>query len=325
MGPADNMVFVGNSFSTEDQNESWTPEDWVNKPFITAFASNGTCTGLVENHFFNVRDAVSIGGDRTLAQGNLIERMGNDGIDIVASDLIIRGNVIRDGRHTPKEPLHPDGIQGWTAPGVTNRNVLIEGNEVINVNPSDDNALQGIDIFDGHWDGVTVVNNVVITNHSHGIALYGVDNAKVINNTVVPARPEKMPSWITIHDNKDKTPSHHVIVRNNIAAQFIVDGEDITFDHNIAQKRISVHAHNSAFDREDLTADIARGSVGDHNVVNGAVFAHFADYEPGHDHFDLRPNIASPAREAGAEDGAPPVDISGQKREAPYDIGAFAR
>jgi len=319
MGPSDNIVFVGNSFSTADESESWTPEDWVNKPFKTGFGSSGFCTALVDNHFFNVRDAASIGGDRTLAQGNLIERMGNDGIDIAASDLIIRGNVIRDGRNTPTEPLHPDGIQGWTAPGVTNRNVVIEGNKVINVNPSDDNTLQGIDIFDGHWDGVTVVNNVVVTNHWHGIALYGVDDARVINNTVVPAQPDKFPSWIMIHDNKDKTPSRHVVVRNNIAAQLIVDAEDVSFDHNIAQKRISANIGGRA------PVELTRGGIGDHNFIDGGVFGYFVDYGSRTGHFDLRPTQFSPAAGAGAADGAPPFDIAGKARTPPIDIGAYAR
>ena len=65
-------------------------------------------------------------------------------------------------------------------------------------------------------DGVTVVDNLVFTNAWHGISLYGVDNALVINNTVVPSRADRFPAWLMIHDAKDKTPSRNVVVRNNM-------------------------------------------------------------------------------------------------------------
>src|SRR5208283_637782 len=103
---------------------------------------------LVNNHFYNLRDAVSIGGDQSLIERDVIEDMGNDGIDMIASDVVIRGNLIRSGRHTPAEPLHPDGIQGWTSKWSTNRNVVVDSNKIINLNPAKDNYLQGISIFD---------------------------------------------------------------------------------------------------------------------------------------------------------------------------------
>ena len=136
--------------------------------------------------------------------------MGNDGVDMIASDVVIRGNLIRSGRHTPAEPLHPDGIQGWTSKGSTNRNVVVDSNKIINLNPAEDNYLQGISIFDGKWDGLTVTNNLVITNFWNGITLFGVANALVINNTVIATRPDKRPTWLSIAPAKDKTPSQHV-------------------------------------------------------------------------------------------------------------------
>ena len=93
-GPSDNVVFVDNSFSTEDDVRGWGPEDWVNRPYATGFASTARCTTLAGNHFYNLRDAIGIGGDKSLVQGNVIEDMGNDGIDMTASDVVIRGNLI---------------------------------------------------------------------------------------------------------------------------------------------------------------------------------------------------------------------------------------
>ncbi len=82
--------------------------------------------------------------------------MGNDGLNIMASNLTISHNIIRSGHHSPAEGLHADGIQGWTLKGATNRNVRIEGNFVTDLNQSNNNYMQGISIFDGKWDGVEV-------------------------------------------------------------------------------------------------------------------------------------------------------------------------
>ena len=131
-GANDNIIFEGNSVSTTDDTSSWSEEDWVKRPNATALKSASRCTVIRDNHIYNIRDALSISGNHSIVENNLIERMGNDGIDIMASDLIIRHNRIRSSRHTSAEPLHADGIQGWTLGGATNRNVTIDGNAIIN-------------------------------------------------------------------------------------------------------------------------------------------------------------------------------------------------
>ena len=319
-GPTDNIVFADDSFSTEDRTEGWSPSDWVNKPYKTGFVSYARCTALVGNHFFNLRDAVGIGppAEYSLVQDNLIEDFGNDGIDTTASNVVIRGNRIRSSRHSPAEPLHPDGIQGWTAPGATNRNVVIDSNWVVNLNPAEDNAMQGISIFDGLWDGLTVTNNLVVTNNWHGIALYGIRNAVVANNTVVPARPARFPTWLMIHDPKQGAPSQNVIVRNNIAAQILANGQDLKVDHNIASTKIEIKVGE-----RKLVA--TKGGVAEHNIVDPFIFSQFVDFDMRLGHLDLRPGPRSPAAGAGEGDAAPALDIEGRRRVEPIDIGAFAR
>ena len=249
----------------------------------------------------------------------MIEDMGNDGIDMIASDVVIRGNLIRSGRHTPAEPLHPDGIQGWTSKGSTNRNVVVDANKIINLNPAEDNYLQGISIFDGKWDGLTVTNNLVITNFWNGITLFGVANALVINNTVIATRPDKRPTWLSIAPAKDRTPSQHVVVRNNMATQVLADSEDLTFDHNLSARLISFRAADGAL------VKIVKGVAGDNNIVSPGLFKTFVDFDPNTGKFDLRPGPISPALQSGADKGAPPTDIDGRLRTTPVDIGAYAR
>ena len=319
LGPSSDIIFADNSFSTEDNTAGWSPQDWVEKPYATGLATTGArCVTVVNNHFFNLRDALSVSGDHSLVEDNLIEDFGNDGIDVMASDLVIKGNRIRGSHHTPAESLHPDAIQGWTLRGATNRNVVINSNSIVNLNPPDDNLLQGITIFDGHWDGLKVVNNLVITNAWHGISLFGVDNALVINNTVAPSRPQRYPAWLMIHDAKNKAPSHGVIVRNNIASELSVDGDAVVFDHNIAERQIT-----GRFDGRVIK--ITQGRVGDYNLIDPYIFHTFVDFDPRREKIDLRPLARSPAAGAGSADQAPVVDVSGRPRSTPIDIGAFAR
>lgn len=317
-GPTDNIIFAFDSFSTQDNIASWADVDWVNKPYSAAFQTKSRCTTLFSNHFFNVRNAVMFSGDNSVAASNLIENMGNDGFDLTASNLTISHNVIRNGHHTPAEPLHADGIQGWSLKGKTNRNVRIEGNFITDLDQSDNSYMQGISIFDGKWDGVEIVNNVVVTNIWHGIALYGVDNAKVINNTVLASRPEKFLTWIMVHPAKDKTPSKHVVVRNNIASQISVGGFDVEADHNIALGRI----HRLELRNIEPTAVKATFSFNFENVPPDSIFRNF---DVGRGILDLNLAPKSPALKAGSAEGAPAVDVTGRQRIAPLDIGAYAR
>ena len=316
LGPSDNIVFVGNSFSTADNAANWSPEDWVNRPYAVGFRSSARCATLRDNHFFNLRDAVAFGCNQGLIEGNLIEDMGNDGIDIAGSDLVVRANRIRSSRHMPAEQLHPDGIQGWTLHGATNRNVVVDRNFIANLNPSEDNYLQGISIFDGKWDGLAVTNNLVLSNAWHGISLWGVDNASVVNNTVIATRP-RVTTWLMIYDAKDKRPSRNVLVRNNIATVLSVEGENVTFDHNLAQLTITYRSNG----RE---AHIKDGAIDD-NKVNHGIFGTFANFNLRNNNLDFRPGPRSPAAGAGLADRAPQVDIEGRPRVPPIDIGAYAR
>ncbi len=108
----------------------------------------------------------------------------------------------------------------WAKKDATNTNVVIDGNVVIKTGNPEVTEMQGISIFDGKWDGLTISNNVVITNHWHGIALSGVTNARIVNNTVVAHDPKRL-TWINVNYGKDKTPPRGVVVRNNIAPQLV--------------------------------------------------------------------------------------------------------
>ena len=88
---------------------------------------------------------------------------------------------------------HDDGFQSWSRgpQGVGTGEVVgmvLRGNTIINYEDLDQphrGTLQGIGCFDGMFVDWIVENNVIITDHWHGITLSGATDSRVVNNTVV--------------------------------------------------------------------------------------------------------------------------------------------
>jgi len=311
--PTDNVVFVDNEVATVENSDAWSGPDWVHTARHFGLVAEGSCVTLSANHFYNLRNAMLIGGEKQLIEGNLIERFGNDGIDMHASNILIRRNIIRDGRHTDFEELHPDGIQGWSVDDAVNRNVVLDSNTLIKTGDRVRSMMQGISLFSGRWDGLRVINNVVITNAWHGVALFGVKNALVANNTVLPS--DTAPTWIVVQEAKDNRPSVDVVVRNNIAGQILVTAQGATVDHNIATSLITLNI-------DGRKVSTKSGAI-DTNRVSPSLLSTFVRFDPILGEFDLRLGPQSPAIGAGAAASAPQKDINGKARRSPVDIGAY--
>jgi hypothetical protein len=316
LGPADNLIVQDSSFSTRDDVSGWTDRDWVDRPYTLAFSSTVHCATLAGNHFYNLRNAAGISGDTALVENNRFEAIGNDSIEMTGSNLIIRRNTITDNRHTEAEPLHADGIQGWTLRGAINRNVIIDSNIIVNTNSDATNYMHGISIFNGAWEGVVVSNNVVATNTWNAIVLAGVHNGLVINNTVVAtARTRHRESWIKIAATKENPDNVSAIVRNNIAPNIIIERPDVIVDHNLTKNRVQFYK------KEPGPVDHSA----DNNIVDVGLEFNFLEFEPQNSKVDLRLKQDSGAMRAGSSDRAPSKDVEGRGRVAPIDIGAYAR
>ncbi len=294
-GPTDNIVFERNRVLSQPDVSAWTAQDWVKDGALYGIFSQATCVTIRDNELRNIRNGMGISGDRTLIEGNVIDNFGDDGIDIAASRLALRGNRITNNHKLP-DGNHNDGIQGWTTNGAINRDVVIDGNLVIQ---STDPALpfagdmQGISVFDGKWENFQVTNNVVIANAWHGITISGMHGAIITNNTVVGNKPS-ITTWISVGNMKKDVggaPPENVVVNNNIATRF-----------SFAKWGVDAHHNLTVGDPEDL----------------------FVTFDIAHARYDLHLSPKSRARGAGSPEYAPPTDISGQPRMSPIDAGAFA-
>jgi hypothetical protein len=70
--------------------------------------------------------------------------------------------------------------------------------------------------------GWVVENNVVLTDHWHGISFYGARNLRIVNNAVDPGPP-----WIMVTAHKGGTPSRDTLVRNNLTTDLSVSGDNV--------------------------------------------------------------------------------------------------
>lgn len=234
-------------------------------------------------------------------------RLGH--VDIVAaSNWVLRGlgddalfeyNVIKNAYSGgAADENHDDGFQSWSVgPGGVGtgevRNVILRGNIIIsNEDPNHplQTSLQGIGLFDGFYVNWTVENNVIATDHWHGISFYGLRDSKVINNTVLDINDQSPgPPWIRVGEHKNGTPTENVIVRNNLATNFIVGGINVTDDANIK------------FNQGDADAYFIAAPT------------------------DMHLLETAPAVDAGSADQAPLIDLDGVRRPqgAVFDVGAY--
>jgi len=296
-GPTYDIDFGNSALFSVDDASAWDPDEWVN------LASSGIYVGAArigvhDNTLRNVRFGISVDGANASIRRNTIDGFSADGLRGLGDyDVFESNTVMNDKIGDDFDANHDDGFQSWSvgADGQVGTGqvtgVVLRGNLFINsTDPGDPlrNSMQGIGCFDGFFDQWIVENNVVITDHWHGISFYGMRDSRIVNNSVIDnIEGQPGPPWIMVTDHKNGTPSDNVIVRNNLAEDIELSGNNITDDHNIVY------------------------------VDAASLFI-----APP---FDLHLLPGSAAINAGSGDLAPPFDIEGHSRPqgAGYDIGAY--
>jgi len=288
---ASNNIIVGNHILSQQDVSSWSQADWRSNS-STAIWVKGPCTTVLDNNIENIKWGIFESADHELVQGNTINNIAGDGMQITASNITIRNNRltnfldIGDGNHA-------DMIQAWNTSSNVFHDITIDSN--IGINQTDPNLpfrngdTQGITEFDGQWDRYIVTNNVVVTSHWHGISIYGATNANLINNTVFGDDTSHVP-WIGVFVSKKGVYPVNNVVRNNLAGQYNLPRTGYTQDHNVSVSNPATAVVK--FDRKSYA-------------------------------FDLRLKAGSPAIGAGTAMDAPPTDITGAARVPPVDAGAY--
>jgi Right handed beta helix region len=286
-------------FSVEDAS-SWTADQWINTA-SSGIQVSGDQIVISHNQLTNVRFGISVDGPNALIEYNSVINFSADGMRGLGDNGVFQYNLVKNVYVSQEDgdDNHDDGFQSWsTGPdgpgsGVV-KGVVLRGNTIINrEDPAQKltNSLQGIGCFDGFFDDWIVENNVVATDHWHGISFYGMRGGRIVNNTVIDVNDvDPGPPWIMVNAHKDGTKSNHVLIRNNLVTDYSIDGDDLTQDHNTELK----------------AADLA---------------SYFVDPAK----FDLHLKSGAPAIDQGNADQAPPLDLDriARPQGGGIDLGAY--
>ena len=284
-------------YSVDDASD-WGASEWVNLA-SSGVAIEGDRVSLSDSRVRNVRFGISVGGEDGVVRRNLVDGFSADGLRGLGDRGVFEYNRVQNNLiDIPADPNHDDGFQSWSygAGGVGTGEVVgvvLRGNLFINAtDPANPlrSQLQGIGCYDGFFRDWIVENNVVVTDHWHGISFYGMRDSRIVNNTVIDLQAGTPgPPWIMVHDHKDGRRSSNVVVRNNLAADFSLDGDALTVDHNLQ--------------------------------FNAAGAAGLFVAPP----LDLHLRAGSAAIDAGSATLAPAVDVEGTSRPqgAGFDLGAY--
>lgn len=290
---------------------AWTNDQWVQRSG-TAVTVAGSNNQLLGNRIRNVRNGVVLertstagaGATGAVVRGNSVNHFWEDAYRCKVSGCLLERNsainsyaVVPPG--TEDDPPHRDMFQSYRGDGSFTpiTNVVLRGNVFISRQgtrytkvPFQYNGkytIQGICAFDGPYDNWTIENNVVLVEVGLAIGLYGMDNSRIVNNTVVP-NPLGTASEIRLTDQKDGNPSDNNVVRNNLAHEF------------------STGAATNTRHSNNLT-------------VGTAYTDHFVDYAAGNVHL----RAGSSAIGFATTTDAPSTDADGKARTVPYDAGAY--
>jgi len=278
-------------------SSGWSTNDWDTKACngINLGMDGGAGLAARNNYILNVNYGITAEAQYAVAEENIIENFSGDGITATYHDVVVKYNLIKNCYAVNAN--HDDGIQSYlrnVGPGAVYRVTLI-GNIIINTSsPSQPHqgTLQGIGIFDGPFYDFVVENNVVLTDHYHGITLLNSQNGRIINNTVFSKwyydRQVDRATWIMV---TAASTSGGNIVYNNIAHDIDASGD--------SNAQLS---HNLIMFRSDDANDW------------------FTDYS----NFDMHLTATSPAVSAGSGILAPAEDVEGNPRPSGgFDIGAY--
>lgn len=214
--------------SPDIQNHTgWTPADWLAR-LHEGIHMTGSMCGLKKNSLLGC--GFSSQGDHCVIDQNTVLAFPADAMRCTGNYTTFTRNVAKGCFKVSAN--HDDGLQVWSTDGKGGRpgtgvlkGLTVVGNEIYErLAPLVQNPLpgplQGIGMFDGTYEDVTIMGNQIEVTAGHGIALYFALNSTVDLNVVRDAAGNtKSPPKISIRYNQDgpQPYSQHLHLCNNVA------------------------------------------------------------------------------------------------------------
>ncbi len=223
--------------STGDTS-SWTAQDWIQRA-SSGIAAEGKRLIIRKNQLTNVGYGISVTATESLVEDNVVDSFSRDGLRGLGNDTVFQYNTVKNCYAV--DDHHDDGFQSWSVgqDGSVGTGqvvgIILRGNTFLSYEDPEQpfrGTLQGIGCFDGTYVDWVIENNVVITDHWHGITLLGARGCRIVNNTVLDPNEERPgPPWISIDAHKDGTPPEGCLVSNNLATDY-ANAEGVTEVNN---------------------------------------------------------------------------------------------
>lgn len=170
-------------------------------------------------------------GGNVVLEGNKVKGFCNDGMRAFGSAKV-RSNYVADNFQVSAN--HNDMLQSFNLGSVPYEGMEITGNTFVawmgpSSHPLRDESVmaQGIGFYDGFWNNLIIRDNLIVTDHWHGIWVAGATNSAIENNTALNIFGKDAPNtgrpWIKLVPHKDGRPSDNVIFRGNKA--FVVSSD----------------------------------------------------------------------------------------------------
>ncbi len=274
-GPTSDVFLEDCEIYSVDDVSGWSQQDWNDLP-SNGIRISGDEVTVRNNLVRNVDFGISVTGEHGVVEYNTVDGFAGDGLRGLGDYGVFQYNTVKNCYDVNEN--HDDGFQSWSRgpDGSVGEGevvgLVLRGNTIINYEDPDQpfrGTLQGIGCFDGFFTDWVVENNVIITDHYHGITLLGARDSRIVNNTVIdPNQAEPGPPWVRIDAHKDGTPSSGCVIRNNLTTA-VSAGDGVTEDHNliVSMDALSEHFVDAAHHDLHLVSTSAAIDTGSSNFA----------------------------------------------------------
>lgn len=221
--------------SSIDFNET-DKSELLNNKSVGIQISGNNCK-VENNNISDKHTSVRVSGINNKIGNNYIQLFSKFGIDLQNGNNSVENNLISESVQLYEQSNIAINISG----GGKLSSIVIRANQIINFRRNNRKyigQLNGISSESGIENSI-IENNLIVSNSINGINISSVANTKIVNNTLVnpyfgfSMTDNKNVNTSIVVGRKDGEKSENVVVRNNIAGDFVLENASGVADYNL--------------------------------------------------------------------------------------------